>query len=726
MKQLITFLLALLPFVSTAQCLTKHEGFDFAISPFTIKAVQISKSMQLTLIEPKFITEDDPTEFSSIGAVAVANFKASKWNGKWLDGTGPIGNSSTANWDNFYLVDMVPDVAEQIVWAQTVEVEPGVPYNFKVDMANIAEPGAISNAALPDVAVKVFDGRTQGVELGRWQLPEVLPAGSNTSGLEWVTYSANEIYFKPKMVMVSGTPKYYATITVVGYDAELLGSDFGIDNICLEAIDLADPTTELSANDHCEGEDLIANLLLSPTPTNINWWVDGVHMKDNLGNPITLSTLDIGTYSNLTGFRSGVHTVKVTYDDGNSSNDPDVLYQVFNVAESESSPTYLEYDIDRAGDQIVFDATHTGTSVKFFQYNHVDEMDADANADGLDDVDGLAVNGSELLPDANGDYITAISAMTLNNSYYFCKFVEHKCSSSQSKWSKDCAMICPDLTTPFSLSHNSTTYNPSTEQYDVSFNLVDPSPMQGLHWVYGDNTTEDYTGTFPIAGALTQNYSYSAPGYYEICVVGEWFEECVEETCIHLEVCESIASASLTDETICLGETPASLDADAGNVDVQGTTYNWLLNGVSVSTSKVYTPSISDFRRSGLYVVTLIKNNGCTTLTETANISVKEEMNFGINWASEESNGLNVKVSAARQRQTGETYTWYIDFGSGYVHQSSWDNLDFPGTYTFGTPGEYKIKLEIKTDNTADSCTWTSEKRICVAATPKDCCNCTP
>lgn len=728
MKRILFLLLGAFPLLTFAQCLTQHSGFTFLILPSTVKAEQISQSMRLGLIAPEFIVEEDPILFSSIGAVAVANFRVKDWNGKWLPGTGPDGDLSisTPDFDNFYVVDMVPDLSEQIVWAQTIEVEPGVPYNFKVDMANISDPGVIP-AALPDVAVRVYDGRTQGVELGRWQLPEANATGQNVNcSLEWVTYTANELYFKPKMAMVDGAPKYYITMSMVGFDAEVIGCDFGIDNICLEAIDLADPATELSANDHCEGDDLVASLLLSPQPSNISWWVDGVEMKDNSGVPITTATLNTGAYSNLVGFSPGIHTVKVTYDDGNAANDPDVLYQVFEVSKSESAPTYLEYEIDHGADQVIFDATHTGNSVKFFQYNHVDEMDADADADGNDDVDFLPVNGSEILPDGSGVYSTVISAMASSNSYYFCKFVEHRCSSSQSKWSKDCAMICPGLTTPFALSHNSTTYNTSTDKYDVSLNLTDPSPMQGLHWVYGDNTTEDYTGTFPIASALTQTYSYSSPGYYEICVVGEWFEECVEETCIDLDVCETIVSAALADDIVCLGETPISMDADPGNVDVAGTTYNWLLNGISVGTDQIYTPVIDDFRLSGLYVVTLKKNNGCTTLTETANVSVKEEMNFGINWASEENNGLEVKISAARQRQSGETYTWYIDFGSGYVHQSSWDNQDLLAVYTFSTAGEYKIKLEITTDSTSDACTWTTEKLICVAATPKDCCNCAP
>lgn len=126
-----------------------------------------------------------------------------------------------------------------------------------------------------------------------------------------------------------------------------------------------------------------------------------------------------------------------------------------------------------------------------------------------------------------------------------------------------------------------------------------------------------------------------------------------------------------------------------------------------------------------------IKNNGCTTLTETANITVEEEMVFGINWASEEVNGFDVMISASRQWQSGETYNWYIDFNDtqGYKHMNGaqFQNKDLPGLFNFSSygPGEYKIKLEIITDG-SDPCTWTSEKIICVAATPKDCCNCAP
>lgn len=728
MIRILLILVLALPFLSFGQCLTQHSGFTYGVFPSTIDAATIQKSMQPGLLTPTFITHGDPIQFSSIGAVAIADFASDEWNSKWLSGTGPSGVAP--NFDNFYLVDMVPNLSEQIIWAQKIEVEPDVPHNFSVDLVNIAEPGALA-ATLPDVAVRVYDGRTQGVELGRWQLPEAYATGANVAcNLEWVTYSAKELYFKPKMEMENGVAKYYVTITVVGFDADIIGCDMGIDNICLEPIPLADPATELSANDHCEGEDLVASLLLSPQPNSISWWVNGVEMKDNGGTPITTATLNTASHSNLMGFPAGIHTVKVTYDDGNSANDPDVLYQLFEVTKNGSSPAYLEYEIDHAGDKVVFDATHTGNSVKFFQYNHVDEMDADADADGYDDVSSLAVNGSEILA-VGGEYSTSISGMALNNSYYFCKFVEHSCSSTQSQWSKDCAMICPDLSTPFTLAHNSTTYNTSTHQYDVSINLTDPSAMQGLHWVYGDNNTEDYSGTFPIPSALTQTHSYDAPGFYELCVVGEWFEECVEETCIDLDICESIASASLTDEPICFGETPIALDADPNSVDEAGTTYNWLLNGVSKGTAQVYTPVKEDFSQAGLYVVTLIKNNGCTTLTETANITVEEEMVFGINWASEEVNGFDVMISASRQWQSGETYNWYIDFNDtqGYKHMNGaqFQNKDLPGLFNFSSygPGEYKIKLEIITDG-SDPCTWTSEKIICVAATPKDCCNCAP
>jgi len=128
----------------------------------------------------------------------------------------------------------------------------------------------------------------------------------------------------------------------------------------------------------------------------------------------------------------------------------------------------------------------------------------------------------------------------------------------------------------------------------------------------------------------------------------------------------------------------------------------------------------------GDYTLTLKKNVGCASVSENMTITIVDDLVFGFNWASEEVNGYLVHLSAGRTRQTDENYRWYIDFGSGYQLQSAQNDFDGEWTYDFTSQGagEYRVKLEIT--NTTNNCSWTSEKLICVAATPMDCCNCAP
>lgn len=720
--------------------MTSHSEFTIG-GGAGLKRTHIQQAQEKNLLDPEFIVDLNPTKLSSIGSVTVADFNASAWNGDWLKGTGKGGDATSGPYDHFYLIDMVPMDGDQVLWIQKVEVEADIPYRFKVDLVNLGDPngGSGSSGGLtrfdPDVAVRVYDGRPGVRELGRWQLPEATPTGANvTCGLEWDEKTVDDIYFEPITTIEDGIEKKYAFIAVMGYDASLIGCDMGMDNICLEEIPL-DNSGDLTANDHCTREDLVATFSAAPySAGTLRWYVDGVKMQDNTSTDISSSTLDIGLHSNINTFGAGKHTIKVTYNDGT---DDQELYQVFEVTESAHVKAFMEYSIDESVPEILFSPRHAGSEVKFYRYNSITDFAlADIDNDGVEDGTAVGIARTQLTnTNLDGYYTESISKHTGTNDYYFCKYVKFGCNDDDLKWARDCGQICPVGTTAFELSWLSTTYNTSTEKYDVVFQLSDPTGMPQVHFYFNDETEATVLDTDPdgsFGSNWTYTHSYDSPGHYSVCVTGEWFEECVKTSCVDVDICENIVDAGFVDAAYCLGTTPIALDADPGDVDVAGTAYKWILDHalmekpIAVAITETYTPSLEEFEMPGDYTLTLKKSAGCATASESATITIVDDLVFGFNWASEEVNGYLVHFSAGRTIQANEDYRWYIDFGSGYQLQSAQNDFDGEWTYDFTTngAGEYNVKLVIT--NTNNSCSWTNEKLICVAATPMDCCNCAP
>ena len=703
-----------------AQCLTKHSGFELPSIPVQLTRDDIKNSLE-PIFAPTFITDQNPLLFSSIGAVTVADFKAKTWNSDWLNGTGPDGDWSASSWDNFYLVDMVPGMADQVIWIQKVEVKATTPYHFKVDLVNLGDPATSGTGRLdPDVAVRVYDARSSLRELGRWTMPETTPLPGNLSGMEWEEKEIDEIYFTPFTTTENGVEKQYAFIVFVGFDAELIGCDLGIDNVCLTEIAMASQT-DLSANNHCSGENLVATFN-SGLGTLQRWYVDGKVMKNSGGTDIATNTLDIGAHSNLDPFGVGEHVIKVEYIDGSSN--AQVLYQKFEVYPYENVNAFLEYSI--SGSTVTLDDSHSGEEVKFYRYasaaNAAKDNDGDGKEDGTSNIIGTPITSPFQIN------------MTGLTEYYFCKFVRYSCGSN-TEWAKDCKMICPSYPDVFDLTEHSLTYNTTTDKYDMEFHLTNPQHLTDLHWDFDDNTTSSSTG--PFTSTLIKAHTFDGPGSYEVCVVGEWFEECTMVQCVDVVICDPIPTAGLLDQTVCPGVVPNVMDADPASSDIAITTYEWLLSldgsekdPELVSSTSTYTPLAEQFSESGTYTVSLVKTAGCNSTTETATITVEEKLIFGINAPSQKINGFIAKISAGREKQNmNEEYKWYIDYNDGNGYVSVFGDTDFPGDHDFSSygAGQYKIKLEINLDKTdPNSCVHTMERLICIAALPKDCCNCTP
>mgnify|MGYP000191304486 CR=1 FL=1 len=699
MKRVLFTILSLASICSIAHAQTCQNNLvkygDFTVVGNINKKV-VGKSFTTDLT---YSALDDPTSLStSIGVCCIADkYSPSYWNGRWHLGTGEGGDvvNTLKTYNPFLLIDMAPR-SQVVLWEQEVEVVENVAYNLSFKVTNLEK--SPYSAQDPQMEVRVVDanGFTTLVAKNHPDmisgLDQTAPNTSVDWRIDWTEIAVQGNFFTPYL---NAQNEKVIKLQFIGIDAQTTGCDMGLDDICLHA---PEASSYLAANDLCAIETFTADFSSNPNLNTVTkWLIDDIQVS---GTGSSISVPSTTRY-----LAAGEHTVTVYYTESGSSVVKNA-YTTFTVYDPNRYGANLSYewDLTQSLPQINLDASHQGVSVAFKRYP--DDTKATSSTIGL--------TGTEYLATIDCSIASGINSMT-----YVCKEVDYGCSSNPIR--EDCEYICPITGCGIQINSSAVAIN-GNNKYEVTLDIdyTGAGTITDVYWTFED-------GTAGVEDDDEITHEFAATGTYEVCAVIETSTNCEYSACITLDICATYDANELSDETVCLGNTPTSLDADPDNDDPPGTEYTWLLNAVNLGTGKTVSFSANDFTRPGDYEIELRKKINCLSSSFDANITVEVPDAIDFEYYVDESNGFLVGLEASRA-PSNETFEWYISSGGGSavrIHNPpASGTVDAPGDYDATALSAGDVTVTLKIINDTSGCEYEINKTFCIAATPQDCCNC--
>ena len=210
----------------------------------------------------------------------------------------------------------------------------------------------------------------------------------------------------------------------------------------------------------------------------------------------------------------------------------------------------------------------------------------------------------------------------------------------------------------------------TTDFTDASLGTVDTWAWDFNNDGIVDNTTQNPSYTFPVAGTYPVNLEVSIGG------------SCADDTTINVIVSQS-STANFTAPTVCVGVATAFTDVSIGGVD----TWGWDFDNDGIVDNTTQNPSYT-FPSSGTFPVNLEVSVGGFCLHDTTiNITISTS-STAIFTSTTVCNGVATDFTDS---SIGGVDTWGWDFNNDGIV----DNTTQNPSYTFPSSGTFPVNLEV-------------------------------
>lgn len=253
---------------------------------------------------------------------------------------------------------------------------------------------------------------------------------------------------------------------------------------------------------------------------------------------------------------------------------------------------------------------------------------------------------------------------------------------------KFCTALNPDFTT--NLPNNGTCINTPVSCTDQSLSFT---KIATYYWSFGDGTTS----TLPNP----PTHVYNTPGVYPVRLAVTGLDGCRSDTIQKLITIGSEPNAAFSSADACFKKAP-QISFSSSNV---GTSYQWLVDGVQVSTEE--TPQLS-MLNIGSHTVArkVISNYGCGADAATQALTIKPLPVVASSVAKDVCIGISIPFTASQQDDNTAIRQWNWNFGDG--QQSSSQNP----VHAYRRTGDYTTTLWALATNGCSSDTVVTSVRV--------------